>query len=205
VSDVGKGENDVNDEVYHRSDIHFWKAGRIGPLIVESDCVLGHEAAGIVLKVGEGVKDFVVGELLCLFFSAPLFSSFSSALILVSLSFSSSLLSFLGRGWFRKVLFIVCKYWSGKEQEQEDMKEKERAEYPRRNRKEREEENETEIADKQKTGDRVAVEPGVPCENCWLCREGRYNLCENVKFSGVWPYHGTLQRFKVHPAKWLHK
>jgi hypothetical protein len=77
---------------------------------VESDCVLGHEAAGIVLKVGEGVKDFVVGELLCLFFSAPLFSSFSSALILVSLSFSSSLLSFLGRGWFRKVLFIVCTY-----------------------------------------------------------------------------------------------
>jgi hypothetical protein len=55
--------------VYHRSDIHFWKAGRIGPLIVESDCVLGHEAAGIVLKVGEGVEDFVVGELLC--FSFP--------------------------------------------------------------------------------------------------------------------------------------
>jgi hypothetical protein len=46
----------------NRSDIHFWKAGRIGPLIVESDCVLGHEAAGIVLKVGEGVNDFVVGE-----------------------------------------------------------------------------------------------------------------------------------------------
>jgi len=29
---------------------------------VESDCVLGHEAAGIVLKVGEGVTDLVVGE-----------------------------------------------------------------------------------------------------------------------------------------------
>lgn len=55
------------------------------------------------------------------------------------------------------------------------------------------------------TGDRVAVEPGVPCEKCWLCREGRYNLCEDVKFAGVYPYHGTLQRFKVHPAKWLHK
>lgn len=46
----------------YRSDIHFWKTGRIGPLIVESDCVLGHEAAGIVLKVGEGVSDLVVGE-----------------------------------------------------------------------------------------------------------------------------------------------
>ncbi|CAD0111879.1 unnamed protein product, partial [Aureobasidium uvarum] len=42
------------------SDIHFWKTGRIGPLIVESDCVLGHEASGVVLKLGEGVKDFVV-------------------------------------------------------------------------------------------------------------------------------------------------
>ncbi|MBE3044703.1 alcohol dehydrogenase catalytic domain-containing protein [Candidatus Bathyarchaeota archaeon] len=54
-------------------------------------------------------------------------------------------------------------------------------------------------------GDRVAVEPGVPCENCFLCREGRYNLCEDVQFAGVYPYHGTAQRYKVHPAKWLYK
>ncbi|KAI5274757.1 sorbitol dehydrogenase [Aureobasidium subglaciale] len=54
-------------------------------------------------------------------------------------------------------------------------------------------------------GDRVAIEPGVPCDDCWLCKEGRYNLCEDVKFSGVWPNYGTLQRSKVHPAKWLHR
>lgn len=54
-------------------------------------------------------------------------------------------------------------------------------------------------------GDRVAVEPGVPCDKCFLCREGRYNLCEDVQFAGVYPYHGTAQRYKVHPAKWLHK
>ena len=54
-------------------------------------------------------------------------------------------------------------------------------------------------------GDRVAVEPGVPCEKCFLCREGRYNLCDDVQFAGVYPYHGTLQRYKVHPAKWLYK
>jgi L-iditol 2-dehydrogenase len=54
-------------------------------------------------------------------------------------------------------------------------------------------------------GDRVAVEPGVPCGECFLCVDGRYNLCEDVKFSGVAPYHGTLQRYKVHPARWLHK
>jgi L-iditol 2-dehydrogenase len=51
----------------------------------------------------------------------------------------------------------------------------------------------------------VAVEPGVPCDKCFLCREGRYNLCEDVQFAGVYPYAGTLQRYKVHPAKWLYK
>jgi L-iditol 2-dehydrogenase len=54
-------------------------------------------------------------------------------------------------------------------------------------------------------GDRVAIEPGVPCESCFLCSEGRYNLCENIAFSGVYPYNGTIQRYKTHPAKWLYK
>lgn len=54
-------------------------------------------------------------------------------------------------------------------------------------------------------GDRVAVEPGVPCGNCFLCMDGRYNLCEDVQFAGVYPYHGTIQRYKTHPAKWCHK
>ena len=34
---------------------------------------------------------------------------------------------------------------------------------------------------------------------------GRYNLCEDVQFAGVYPHAGTLQRFKCHPARWLHK
>ncbi|KAJ5815760.1 Polyketide synthase enoylreductase [Penicillium riverlandense] len=59
--------------------------------------------------------------------------------------------------------------------------------------------------DRREPGDRVAVEPGVPCEECFLCDEGRYNLCEDVQFAGVYPYDGTIQRYKVHPAKWLHK
>ncbi|KAL2862391.1 putative alcohol dehydrogenase [Aspergillus lucknowensis] len=96
------------------SDIHFWKAGRIGELVFKGDCIIGHEAAGVVLKCGEGVTQL-------------------------------------------------------------------------------------------QPGDRVAVEPGVPCEHCFLCNDGRYNLCEDVQFAGVYPYAGTIQRYKVHPAKWLHK
>lgn len=54
-------------------------------------------------------------------------------------------------------------------------------------------------------GDRVAVEPGVPCENCQYCSTGNYNLCLDVAFSGVWPYHGSIRRYHAHPAKYLHK
>jgi NADPH:quinone reductase-like Zn-dependent oxidoreductase len=43
------------------SDIHFWKTGRIGSLVVEGDCILGHEAAGVVLQVGEGVTNLKSG------------------------------------------------------------------------------------------------------------------------------------------------
>lgn len=96
------------------SDVHFWKTGRIGSLVFEGDCIIGHEAAGVVIRCGDAVKDL-------------------------------------------------------------------------------------------KPGDRVAIEPGVPCGNCFLCLDGRYNLCEDVEFAGVYPYAGTLQRYKVHPAKWLHK
>ena len=56
-----------------------------------------------------------------------------------------------------------------------------------------------------KAGDRVAIEPNIVCDDCFLCRDGRYNLCQDVQFSGVYPANGCLQRFKCHPAKWVHK
>lgn len=96
------------------SDIHFWKSGCIGSLVVEGEYILGHEAAGVVVQIGDGVQNF-------------------------------------------------------------------------------------------KPGDRVAIEPGVPCGNCFLCQNGRYNLCEEVAFAGVYPHDGTIQRLKCHAAKWVHK
>lgn len=38
---------------------------------------------------------------------------------------------------------------------------------------------------KFKAGDRVAVEPGKPCLECYWCLRGRHNLCENGTFMGA--------------------
>ena len=60
-----------------------------------------------------------------------------------------------------------------------------------------------------KVGDKVAIESGVPCENCQKCRDGRYNVCPKLRFrsSGAsFPhFQGTLQEFINHPARWCHK
>ncbi|KAJ3918723.1 L-arabinitol 4-dehydrogenase [Lentinula edodes] len=99
------------------SDVHFWKHGRIGDsMIVTDECGSGHESAGEIIEVGEGVTEW-------------------------------------------------------------------------------------------KAGDRVAMEVGVPCSqpSCNACRTGRYNGCPDVVFFSTPPYHGTLTRWHVHPAKWLHR
>ncbi|TKX26573.1 L-arabinitol 4-dehydrogenase-1 [Elsinoe australis] len=58
-----------------------------------------------------------------------------------------------------------------------------------------------------KIGDRVAVEPGVPCHahSCEQCSGGEYNLCPDVEFSGVPPYTGSIRRWHVHDARYLHR
>lgn len=58
-------------------------------------------------------------------------------------------------------------------------------------------------------GDRVALEVGLPCEDCALCKEGRYNICKGMRFRSsakAFPhFQGTLQERINHPAKWVHK
>ncbi|TFG64326.1 MAG: NAD(P)-dependent alcohol dehydrogenase [Spirochaetales bacterium] len=56
-----------------------------------------------------------------------------------------------------------------------------------------------------KKGDRVAVEPGVPCLRCDHCLRGRYNLCNEVKFLGAPPNHGTLREYIAHKSLFVHK
>lgn len=96
------------------SDVHYWKHGCIGDFIVKAPMILGHEAAGMVSKLGPGVTTLSVG-------------------------------------------------------------------------------------------DRVAIEPGVPCKTCQDCKQGRYNLCPDMKFCATPPFHGNLARFYVHDADFCYK
>ena len=48
------------------SDVHYYTHGRIGPFIVNAPMVLGHEAAGTVVEVGEGVTHLKVGDRVCM-------------------------------------------------------------------------------------------------------------------------------------------
>ena len=54
-------------------------------------------------------------------------------------------------------------------------------------------------------GDRVAIEPGVPCRICDFCKGGRYNLCPDIEFCATPPFHGTLCRYYKHAADFCYK
>ncbi|UQA90707.1 NAD(P)-dependent alcohol dehydrogenase [Streptomyces halobius] len=45
---------------------------------------------------------------------------------------------------------------------------------------------------RHQVGQRVSVEPGVPCARCAQCRRGRYNLCPDVSFHATPPVDGAL-------------
>lgn len=49
-------------------------------------------------------------------------------------------------------------------------------------------------------GDRVALEPGVPCRRCEFCHEGRYNLCADVVFFATPPVDGAFCEYVTSPA-----
>lgn len=52
-----------------------------------------------------------------------------------------------------------------------------------------------------KIGDRVCIEPGIPCYKCEFCMEGHYNVCPDVDFMATQPnYKGALTNYLAHPA-----
>ena len=53
-------------------------------------------------------------------------------------------------------------------------------------------------------GDRVSLEPGVPCSRCEQCRAGRYNLCPDVVFFATPPVDGAFARYVVLDEDFAH-
>src|SRR6056297_3663717 len=53
-------------------------------------------------------------------------------------------------------------------------------------------------------GDRVAIEPGIPCRRCRHCKTGRYNLCRSVRFLSAPPENGTFAEYVAVPGDFLH-
>ncbi len=54
------------------------------------------------------------------------------------------------------------------------------------------------------TGQRVAIEPGVPCGRCEQCRAGAYNLCPDVRFFATPPIDGALAHHVVVHEAYAH-
>lgn len=44
-------------------------------------------------------------------------------------------------------------------------------------------------------GERVTLEPGIPCSRCHECRSGRYNLCPYVRFFATPPVDGAFTNY----------
>jgi L-iditol 2-dehydrogenase len=44
------------------SDVHYYEHGRIGHFVVDAPLVLGHEAAGVITALGDGVSGLRVGQ-----------------------------------------------------------------------------------------------------------------------------------------------
>ncbi len=56
-----------------------------------------------------------------------------------------------------------------------------------------------------KVGDRVAMEPGIPCRRCDYCLSGRYNLCRDVIFMSAPPDDGFFCEFAALPEDFAYK
>ncbi|MFB9378082.1 NAD(P)-dependent alcohol dehydrogenase [Kineococcus gynurae] len=91
------------------SDVHYYKHGRIGDMVVTAPLVLGHEVSGTIVAVGPGVEEDRVGE-------------------------------------------------------------------------------------------RVALDPQVPCRRCRQCKAGRSNLCPFMEFYATPPFDGTFCDYVTAPA-----
>ncbi|GGK60811.1 NAD(P)-dependent alcohol dehydrogenase [Ornithinimicrobium pekingense] len=58
--------------------------------------------------------------------------------------------------------------------------------------------------DPARVGQRVSIEPGVPCRQCEQCLAGRYNLCPDMVFHATPPVDGSLSEVIAHHHAFAH-
>ncbi len=56
----------------------------------------------------------------------------------------------------------------------------------------------------ERVGERVVIEPNIPCLHCPECREGKGNLCRNKRKIGV-SEHGCFAEYVVLPGEFAHR
>jgi len=56
---------------------------------------------------------------------------------------------------------------------------------------------------KIKEGDKVVVQPQVVCGECYPCKHGRYNVCDNLKVMGFQTEGAAKEYFKIEESKVL--
>jgi L-iditol 2-dehydrogenase len=52
-------------------------------------------------------------------------------------------------------------------------------------------------------GERVAIDPAIPCARCEFCQEGKPNLCSALRFAGHAPHDGALRNYITWPEHCL--
>lgn len=56
-----------------------------------------------------------------------------------------------------------------------------------------------------KPGDKVAMEPGVPCRRCSHCKKGVYQHCQSMIFAATPPHDGTLAKYYINASDFCYK
>ena len=60
------------------------------------------------------------------------------------------------------------------------------------------------IAEGPRRGERVAIDPAIPCGTCRACRDGYANLCYRIRFAGHGDTDGMIRELMAWPTHLLH-
>jgi L-iditol 2-dehydrogenase len=60
------------------------------------------------------------------------------------------------------------------------------------------------IVDGPRAGQRVAIDPAIPCQACRMCGAGHHNLCPAIRFAGHGSCDGGLREAMAWPTSLLH-